>query len=260
MLGIRNISGISNDPSRLSFCKQCIRFKHRQLLSKMFPSNDVVVQRAHEKDKSSATDATGSLSQTLMLQNKLLLVASSGTFYILPSLMRALEKLYRVIDDGMQAIGAQKITMPCLSPKHIWAASKRWDLMGSELLTLKDRNGTQHCLSPTHEEAVTSIVAAESPVSYKRLPLRLYQIGRKFRDERRPKHGLLRCREFEMKDLYTFDDNGEHADETFQEVCQAYVDILTRIGLPHISVEASCGNMGGKKSKEFHLVLFGLDP
>jgi prolyl-tRNA synthetase len=225
------------------------RFVHRQVLSKMFPAVDI-------KDLSAKSpgDSAGCISHKLMVQHRLIQGASSGTFYILPSLMRSLEKLYRIIDQEMYAVGAQKLTLTCLAPKQLWQTSDRWLKMGSELFTLKDRNGAEHCLAPTHEEAITSIVAADGIVSYKRLPIRLYQIGRKYRDEGRPKHGLMRCREFEMKDLYTFDADATSAEVTYLEVCEAYRRLLNRLGVPFVTVEASSGAMGGVKSQEFHLL------
>jgi prolyl-tRNA synthetase len=237
-------------------CGQSLRrYVHRLVLSKMFPSVDLKELSAKSHSPVGvAKDAAGSNSYKLLVQHRLIQGASSGTFYILPGLMRSLEKLYRIIDQELSAIGAQKLTMSCLAPRPLWQASGRWEKMGSELFTLSDRNGAEHCLAPTHEEAITSIVAAEGVVSYKRLPIRLYQIGRKYRDEGRPKHGLMRCREFEMKDLYTFDADAASAEITYLEVCDAYRRLFTRLAVPFVAVEASSGAMGGSKSQEFHLI------
>ncbi|ESO07197.1 hypothetical protein HELRODRAFT_76349, partial [Helobdella robusta] len=193
-------------------------------------------------------------NKQLMIKNKLIQNASSGTYHYLPSMTRSMNKLVQIIDKEMKNIGAQKIIMPCLAPKRLWEKTDRWKTMGSELFKVVDRNGAEHCLSPTHEEAVTSIVASDSPISYKRLPIKLYQIGKKFRDEMRPKHGLLRGREFDMKDLYTFDCTLEDAQRTFDEVCSAYSNIFTWLDVPFVTVEASTGAMGGTKSSEFHLL------
>ncbi|ELU18889.1 hypothetical protein CAPTEDRAFT_161660 [Capitella teleta] len=194
-------------------------------------------------------------SSEMMQQLTLIMRESSGTFSLLPDITRALEKLHRLIDREMQSIGAQKITMPCLASRSLWdtTGTCRWDDMGAELLSLTDRQGKELCIAPTHEETVTSLVASLSPVKKSSLPIKLYQIGRKFRDEMRPKHGLLRCREFEMKDLYTFDQDLGNAVETYEEVCEAYVRLFQRLNLPQIKVEASTGVMGGSKSHEFHL-------
>ncbi|KAK2191520.1 hypothetical protein NP493_49g10028 [Ridgeia piscesae] len=256
---------------------------YQQRVSRMFPL---------PSQASVDTGDSECKSQKLMLVNKLLhgAGAGAGTFSLLPHMTRALEKLTALIDHEMQAIGAQKIVMPNLAPGQVWKTTNRWDEMGAELFTLKDRRNADYCLAPTHEEVVTSLVAAETQISHKQLPIKLYQIGRKFRDEMRPKNGLLRCREFEMKDLYTFDANETTAQSTYDEVCHAYnrifqrlqlpylKDLYTfdanettaqstydevchaynrifqRLQLPYLKVEASTGAMGGKMSHEFQLV------
>lgn len=225
------------------------RYHHyQQRVSRMFPlpSQVAIVESRDSECK----------SQKLMLVNKLLhgAGAGAGTFSLLPHMTRALEKLTALIDHEMQAIGAQKVVMPNLAPGQVWKTTNRWDEMGAELFTLKDRRNADYCLAPTHEEVVTSLVAAETQISHKQLPIKLYQIGRKFRDEMRPKNGLLRCREFEMKDLYTFDANEATAQSTYDEVCHAYSRIFQRLQLPYLKVEASTGAMGGKRSHEFQLV------
>lgn len=176
--------------------------------------------------------------------------------------------------------------MPSLCSAELWKASERWDLMGKELLRLKDRHDQEYCLAPTHEEAVTSLVAHQRTFSYRHLPLLLYQvpyvlryilylvmvkasysitfyfffffkktkqITRKFRDEQRVKFGLLRGKEFYMKDMYSFDVNEEAAYETYEAVCQAYTRLFARLGLQCIQVQADTGNIGGKLSHEFQL-------
>uniref|UniRef100_A0A8C7Z7K1 proline--tRNA ligase n=1 Tax=Oryzias sinensis TaxID=183150 RepID=A0A8C7Z7K1_9TELE len=162
-------------------------------------------------------------SQRLMHQAGLIHPFSPGCYVYLPATVRSMEKLVRVIDQEMQGIGGQKLDMPSLCSADLWRTSERWDLMGKELFRLKDRHGADYCLGPTHEEAVTTLVAHQATLSYRQLPLLLYQITRKFRDEPKPKFGLLRGREFYMKDMYSFD------------------------------VQADTGNIGGTLSHEFQL-------
>ncbi|TNN28725.1 putative proline--tRNA ligase, mitochondrial [Liparis tanakae] len=159
----------------------------------------------------------------------------------------------RVIDQEMQAIGGQKLDMPSLCSAHLWKTSERWDLMGKELFRLKDRHGAEYCLGPTHEEAVTTLVAHQTTLSYRQLPLLLYQVTRKFRDEPKPKFGLLRGREFYMKDMYSFDADEAAARRTYDSVCRAYAALFARLGLRCVQVQADTGNIGGKLSHEFQL-------
>lgn len=241
-----------NGKSIISLSRQFItlndnRFYHQHLrVSKMFPN---VADFETAKTKKTVK------CKSQVLLNKLGMIhgSSAGIFMTLPFLSRALDKLYTIVNDEMRSIGGQKVSLPCLSNDTPWKLSGRWDEMGSELFTLSDRNDVQHCLSPTHEESVTSLVARYSPVSYKQLPLLLYQIGRKFRDERRPKNGLLRGREFDMKDMYSFDANLDDATVTYEKVCEAYSKIFAQLGLNVLQVDGSVGSMGGIKSKEFHL-------
>ncbi|KAM6343634.1 putative proline--tRNA ligase, mitochondrial [Alca torda] len=192
-------------------------------------------------------------SQKLMLQGGLIHPASPGCYYYLPPTVRAMEKLVKVMDEEMQAVGGQKLNMPSLSSAELWRASGRWEQMGPELFRLADRHGKRYCLGPTHEEAVTELVAAYSNLSYKQLPLRLYQVTRKFRDEPKPRFGLLRGREFYMKDMYTFDASEEAARRTYDLVCDAYCNLFDRLGLPFVKVRAATGSIGGTVSHEFQL-------
>ncbi|NXT20489.1 SYPM protein, partial [Syrrhaptes paradoxus] len=193
-------------------------------------------------------------SQRLMLQAGLLQPASPGCYCYLPPTVRAMEKLVGVMDREMQAVGGQKLNLPSLSSAELWRASGRWDQMGPELFRLSDRHGRGYCLGPTHEELVTDLVAAQSNLSYKQLPLRLYQVTRKFRDEPRPRFGLLRSREFYMKDMYTFDVSEEAARQTYDLVCDAYCSLFNRLGLPFVKVRAATGTIGGTMSHEFQLL------
>ncbi|NXK85971.1 SYPM protein, partial [Formicarius rufipectus] len=192
-------------------------------------------------------------SQRLMLQGGLIHPASPGCYCYLPPTVRAMEKLVRLMDEEMQAVGGQKLSLPSLSSAEPWRASGRWDQMGPELFRLVDRHSHSYCLGPTHEEVVTELVASQSNLSYKQLPLRLYQVTRKFRDEPKPRFGLLRSREFYMKDMYTFDASEEAAQQTYREVCDAYCRLFTRLGLPFVKVRAATGSIGGTTSHEFQL-------
>eukprot|EP00061_Rhincodon_typus_P017640 g46416.t1 len=192
-------------------------------------------------------------SQRLMLQAGLIQPANTGCFHYLPYTVRAMEKLVRVIDKEMQSIGGQKVNMPSLTSASLWKTSERWDLLGKELFRLKDRHNMEYCLSPTHEEAVTELIAMQGNLSYRQLPLMLYQVTRKFRDEPKPRFGLLRGREFYMKDMYTFDVSEEAAMETYDLVSQAYSRIFDQLGLQFVKVQADTGSIGGKMSHEFQL-------
>lgn len=192
-------------------------------------------------------------SQRLMLQTGLLHPSNPGCFYYLPATVRSMEKLVRLIDQEMHAIGGQKLDMPALCAADLWRQSGRWELMGKEMFRLKDRHGIDYCLGPTHEEAVTELMASQANLSYKKLPLLLYQVTRKFRDEQKPKFGLLRGREFYMKDMYSFDTSSEAAHATYHSVCHAYARLFDRLGLRWVQVQADTGNIGGTLSHEFQL-------
>ncbi|CAO3586706.1 unnamed protein product [Absidia cylindrospora] len=153
----------------------------------------------------------------------------------------------------MDKIGGQKLMLPMLLQSDHWKETGRWDTSKGEFFRLKDRKGVEMLLAPTHEEEITTLVASELRSS-KQLPLRLYQIGRKYRDELRPRAGLLRGREFIMKNLYSFDKLVEDAYATYDQVAQAYSNIFRRIGLPFVVAEADSGNIGGSKSHEYHLL------
>uniref|UniRef100_A0A3Q3LF64 Probable proline--tRNA ligase, mitochondrial n=1 Tax=Labrus bergylta TaxID=56723 RepID=A0A3Q3LF64_9LABR len=214
-------------------------------------------QPANLRDVGADTRLQGEMtckSQRLMQQAGLIHPSNPGCYYYLPATVRSMEKLVRIIDQEMQGIGGQKLDMPSLCSADLWKTSERWDLMGKELLRLKDRHGADYCLAPTHEEAVTTLVAHQTTLSYRQLPLLLYQvITRKFRDEPKPKFGLLRGREFYMKDMYSFDSSEEAAFETYESVCAAYARLFTRLGLRCVQVQADTGNIGGKLSHEFQL-------
>lgn len=178
--------------------------------------------------------------------------AHSGVFHLLPLGLRVQNKLETLIDKHMQSIGASKASLSSITTETLWRQSGRYDA-NSELLRINDRRESGFLLSPTHEEEITSLVAGIVH-SYKDLPLRLYQIGRKYRDERRPRQGLLRAKEFMMKDLYTFDHSHETALETYAAVRQAYTNLFDELKLPYLVADADSGNMGGKLSHEYHFV------
>lgn len=223
------------------------------MLSRMFQPQNLREDQVPSLESRSA-DLTCK-SQRLMLQVGLIHPASPGCYHLLPYAVRALEKLVRVIDQEMQAIGGQKISMPILSPAELWRATNRWDLMGRELFRLKDRHGKEYCLGPTHEEAITALVASQKTLSYKQLPFLLYQVTRKFRDEPRPRFGLLRGCEFYMKDMYSFDASAEEARQSYNLVCTAYGRLFERLGLRCMQVQADVGNIGGTLSHEFQLPM-----
>ena len=166
---------------------------------------------------------------------------------------RVLESLESIVDKELGNINAYKIRMPSLLSSELWKQTGRWEKTGVELFRLHDRKGTDFCLSPTHEEEITQLVKNEVK-SYRDLPVRLYQISWKYRDEARPRYGLMRCREFLMKDLYTFDKNYEEALQTYDLVCHVYERLFQRLSLKAIRSEADAGNIGGQMSHEFHVL------
>lgn len=171
---------------------------------------------------------------------------------MLPLGIRVQEKLERLLDEHMQSIGASKVSMSSITSEELWRKSGRLDKVSSELFRLRDRKDAPLMLSPTHEEEITSLVAGTLK-SYKDLPIKLYQISRKYRDELRPRQGLLRSREFTMKDLYTFDTSREAAIDSYHQVAGAYKAVFDALKLRIIVAEASSGDMGGDHSHEYHL-------
>lgn len=190
------------------------------------------------------------ISHQLLLRAGFMRKVAAGVYTFLPLAQRVLSKIKRIIREEMNRIGGQEILMPIVQPAELWHRSGRWDVYGPELFRLRDRHEREFCLSPTHEEMVTSLVAGEVR-SYKQLPLLLYQIQNKYRDERRPRFGLLRGREFIMKDLYSFDRDHEGLDIRYKEMCDAYKRVFTRMELKFRAVEADTGAIGGSVSHEF---------
>lgn len=233
---------------RLTYCTSRL---YRFGASRLFHARN----KPHELDEgtSNLADSLTCKSQKLMLECGVIASSSPGIIHLLPTALRALNKLCTLIDHEMRKVNAEKIEMPTLSSGALWKQTGRWDIMGAELFRLKDRHSADYCLAPTHEEAVTQLVASQGSLSYKRLPVRLYQITRKFRDEGRPRFGLLRGKEFYMKDLYTFDASKEDATATYNVICSAYERILTKLAVPYVKVVGTTGKMGGQYSHEFHL-------
>lgn len=190
------------------------------------------------------------VSHQLMLRAGLIRKVASGIYTYLPAGLRVMRKVERIIREEMDRAGAQEVLMPAVIPAELWQESGRWDLYGKELLRLRDRAGREFCLGPTHEEVVTDLVRREVR-SYRQLPLNLYQIQDKFRDEIRPRFGLMRGREFFMKDAYSFDADEEGAAESYRRMFEAYRRIFRRMGLAFRAVEADTGAIGGSSSHEF---------
>ncbi len=191
-------------------------------------------------------------SHRLLLRAGLIYQVASGVYAYLPLAWRSLRKIENIIRQEMDAAGSQEIMMPALQPRELWDQTGRADAMGDVLFSLEDRRGRPMVLAPTHEEVVTSIVRANVQ-SYRDLPVILYQIQTKFRDEPRPRAGLVRVREFDMKDAYSFNADEESLDESYQAMAQAYRNIYRRCSLPVLMAEADSGAIGGKDSHEFLL-------
>lgn len=188
----------------------------------------------------------------LMMELGLIRSTSNGSYHILPILQRSLDKCIKLVDWHMKNCDGQKLVMPVLTSSELWKKTGRYTNTEPEIMTTKDRHNKLQIISPTHEESVTSLLATLSPVSHKQLPLRLYQIGVKFRDEAKPRFGLIRGREFLMKDMYSFDVNREYARGTYERISQVYDDLFQAIGVPFVRVAADTGIMGGSLSHEFH--------
>ncbi|EAE8347406.1 proline--tRNA ligase [Listeria monocytogenes] len=189
-------------------------------------------------------------SHQLLLRAGFIRQTASGIYSYLPLATLMLRKIETIIREELEAIGAAEMLMPALQPAELWQESGRWNDYGPELMRLKDRASRDFALGPTHEEVITALLRDEVK-SYKRLPLTLYQIQTKFRDEKRPRFGLLRGREFIMKDAYSFHATSESLDEVYNLMHQAYSNIFTRCGLEFRSVIADSGSIGGNESKEF---------
>lgn len=189
-------------------------------------------------------------SHKLLLRAGMIRRLTSGLYIYLPLGLKLLDKIAQIVREEMNAAGFQELLMPMVQPGDLWQETGRWELYGKELLRFKDRNGRDYCLGPTHEEVITDLVRNEVH-SYRQLPLRLYQIQTKFRDEIRPRFGLMRGREFLMKDGYSFDTDLQAAEKSYNLMHDAYIRIFKRLGLRFRAVEADTGSIGGNFSHEF---------
>lgn len=193
------------------------------------------------------------VSHQYMLKAGMMRKVSNGLYAFLPLALRSVRKVEDIVREEMNAIGSQEILMPITQPAEIWKQSERWDVYGEEMFKLNDRHGHEYCLGPTHEELVT-VLAKMDTSSYKQLPVSLYQIQNKYRDEKRPRFGLMRSREFIMKDAYTFDMAEEGLDRQYHLMYDAYTRIFTRCGLHFRPVVADSGAIGGSGSHEFEVI------
>lgn len=189
-------------------------------------------------------------SHKYMLKAGMIRKNASGFYSFLPLARRSVLKIEKIIREEMEKTGAQEIMMPIVQPAEIWQESGRWDVYGKEMFKLADRHGNEYCLAPTHEELITTLVRNELR-SYKQLPVNLYQIQNKYRDEIRPRFGLMRSREFVMQDSYSFDTDQKGLEKSYQAMYEAYSRIFTRCGLQYRTVLADSGQIGGKHSHEF---------
>ncbi|RKX46590.1 MAG: proline--tRNA ligase [Thermotogae bacterium] len=193
------------------------------------------------------------VSQELLQRGGFVRKVAAGVYAYLPLGWRVIKKIEEIVREEMGAIGAQELLMPIIQPAEIWKITGRWDDYGPEMMKLQDRHERSFTLGPTHEEMITTIIQNELN-SYKQLPVTLYQIANKYRDEIRPRFGILRAREFIMKDAYSFHRDWESLDATYRDFYRAYSKIIERIGLKYVVVEAATGAIGGSESHEFNVL------
>jgi len=193
------------------------------------------------------------ISHKLMLRAGMVRKVASGIYTWLPLGLKVLRKIENIVREEMDASGAQEVLMPMVQPKELWNETNRWEKMGPELLRIKDRHKRDFCLGPTHEEVITDLIR-NNVKSYKELPLNIYQIQTKFRDEVRPRYGVMRGREFLMKDSYSFNIDEACLQSTYLTMRNTYKNILERIGLDYKIVAADSGAIGGDTSEEFHVL------
>ena len=193
------------------------------------------------------------ISHKLMLKAGLIRQVASGVYNWLPLGVKVLRKVENIVRREMENSGAQEILMPMVQPGELWKETGRWQQYGQELLTFEDRHNREFCLGPTHEEVITDLCRNEIR-SYKQLPVIFYQIQTKFRDEIRPRFGVMRSREFIMKDAYSFDLSEQQMDDSYQSMRDAYIRIFNSLGLDYRIVKADSGAIGGADSEEFHVL------
>ena len=187
------------------------------------------------------------VSHQLLLRAGFMRKSTNGMYSYLPLAWRVLKKIENIVREEMDAAGAQEIMMPIMQPAEIWQESGRWGAYGAEMIRLKDRHNREYCLGPTHEEMVTTLIKGDVR-SYRQLPMNVYQIQDKFRDERRPRFGLMRSRDFIMKDAYSFDRDEAGLDVSYKAMYDAYTNVFNRCGLTFRPVEADSGAIGGSGS------------
>jgi prolyl-tRNA synthetase len=193
------------------------------------------------------------ISHKLMIRAGLIKKLGNGLYSWMPLGLRVLRKVENIVRDEMDKAGALELLMPAVQPKELWDETGRWAVFGPQMLKIKDRHERDYCFGPTHEEVITDIVRREIN-SYKQLPLNFYQIQTKFRDEIRPRFGVMRAREFMMKDAYSFHANFESLEKTYAQMFQIYSQVFTRLGLKFRAVKADSGAIGGDGSQEFHVL------
>ncbi len=193
------------------------------------------------------------ISHKLMIRAGLIKKLGNGLYSWMPLGLRVLRKVENIVRDEMNKAGALELLMPAVQPKELWDETGRWAVFGPQMLKIKDRHERDYCFGPTHEEVITDIVRREIN-SYKQLPINMYQIQTKFRDEIRPRFGVMRAREFMMKDAYSFHTSFESLEKTYQDMHQAYSNVFTRLGLKFRAVKADSGAIGGDGSQEFHVL------
>ena len=193
------------------------------------------------------------ISHKLMLRAGMVRKVASGIYTWLPMGLKVLRKIENIVREEMDASGAQEVLMPMVQPKELWDETNRWEKMGPELLRIQDRHKRDFCLGPTHEEVITDLIR-NNVKSYKELPLNIYQIQTKFRDEVRPRYGVMRGREFLMKDSYSFNVDKACLEETYLTMRNTYKKVLERMNLDYKIVSADSGAIGGDASEEFHVL------
>ena len=193
------------------------------------------------------------ISHQLMMRAGMLRKQAAGIYSWLPLGLRVLRKVEAIVREEMERAGALELLMPAVQPAELWEESGRWEQYGPELLRFHDRHQREFCFGPTHEEIITDIVRREIR-SYKQLPVNYYQIQTKFRDEIRPRFGVMRSREFLMKDAYSFHIDQESLEQTYQVMFDSYSRIFTRLGLDFRAVQAESCSIGGSVSNEFHVM------
>jgi len=193
------------------------------------------------------------ISHKLMIRAGFIKRLGSGLYSWMPLGLKVLRKIEAIVRDEMNKAGAVELLMPAIQPSELWEETGRWALFGPQMLKIKDRHDRNFCFGPTHEEVITDIARKEIN-SYKQLPINFYQIQMKFRDEIRPRFGVMRAREFLMKDAYSFHTSKTSLQETYETMYQAYTNIFNKIGLQFRAVKADTGAIGGDGSHEFHVL------